>query len=142
MYNYSMYVYVYIFCVHIYSVYVYMYIYAYCQCCAHTMCKQLNIFAFEICREQTDSFLGTDQHKVSVDSRLASLDHKTNLHIKSDSKDGSSNIKDYLKEMIQFYDVEQQNISDSEEESPEAVRTCSHKTANIVTCNGSKLIRE
>ena len=79
---------------------------------------------------------------MSVDSRLASLDHQTNLHIKSDSKDGSSNIKDYLKETIQFYDVEQQDISDSEEESPKAVRTCSHTTTNVVTCNGSEMIRE
>ena len=115
----------------------------YYLCYVHMVCKQLFSFAaFEMRSEQTNSFLGTDRHKLSADSRLASLDHKINLHIKSDSKDGSSNIKDYLKEMIQFYDVEQEDISDSEEESPEAIRTCSHKTANVVTCNGSEMIRE
>ena len=79
---------------------------------------------------------------MTPENRLApSLDHKTNLHIKSDSKDGGSNIKEYLKEMIQFYDVERQDSSDSEEESPEAIRTCS-RTANVITCNGSEMIRE
>ena len=79
---------------------------------------------------------------MSAESRLASLDHKANLHIKSDSKDGSSNIKDYLKEMVQFYDVEQQDVSDSDEESPEAIWACSRTTATVITCNGSEMIRE
>ena len=90
------------------------------------------------CRKQNESQLGTDQREVLAESRLASLDHNTNLH----SKDGSSNIKEYLKEMIQFYDVEQQDMSDSDEESPEAIRTCSWTTANVITCNSSEMIRE
>ena len=89
-------------------------------------------------REQNKACPTSDQ---SPEDRLASLDHKTNLHIKSDTKDGSSNIKEYLKEMIQFYDVEQHNSSDSEEESPEAIRTQS-RTVNVITCNGSDMIRE
>lgn len=92
-------------------------------------------------REHTKSCTGGDQLETSMENRLASLDHKTNLHIKSDAKDGSSNIKEYLKEMIQFYDVERQDSSDSDGESPEAIKTCS-RTANVITCNGSEMVRE
>lgn len=95
------------------------------------------------CRERTGLSLTTDRLEMPPDnSRLAPLDHKTNLHIRSDSsKDGSSNIKEYLKEMIQFYDIERQDSSDSEEDSPEAVRTHS-RTVNTITCNGHEMVRE
>ena len=94
-------------------------------------------------RKQNESSFAMDQHEMVSENRLIpSVDHKTNLHIRSDSKDGrTSNIKEYLKEMIQFYDVERKDSSDSEEESPEAIRTCS-RTANVITCNGSEMIRE
>ena len=97
------------------------------------------------CRKQNESSFAVDQHETTPENRLApsnSVDHKINLHIKSDNKDGrTSNIKEYLKEMIQFYDVEQQDSLDSEEEIPEAIRTCS-RTANVITCNGSEMIRQ
>ena len=50
-------------------------------------------------------------------------------------------LKNNLKEMIQFYDIERQDSSVSEEDSPEALRTCS-RTANAITCNGSEMVRE
>jgi len=91
--------------------------------------------------KQTDLCVGVDRQEISPKDNLASLDHKINLHIKSDSKDGSSNIKEYLKEMIQFYDVEQQDGQNSEEDSPEVVRTLS-RTVNVITCNESEMIRQ
>ena len=94
-------------------------------------------------REQNESSVAVDQHEITPENRLApSVDHKTNLHIQSSRKDGrTSNIKEYLKEMIQFYDIERQDSSSSEEDSPEAIRTCC-RTANVITCNGSEMIRE
>jgi len=39
--------------------------------------------------------------------------------------------------MIQFYDIEQQDSSDSEDDSPQCVRTQS-----VIMCNGSEMVRE
>ena len=110
------------------------------MCIMHTLIAHS---LFNLCREENgSSIIAVDQDKASLEGRLApSLDHKTSLHIKSDDKDGKSNIKEYLKEMIQFYDVELQDSSGSEEDSPEAIRTCS-RTTNVITCNGNEMVRE
>ncbi|XP_065893569.1 probable RNA polymerase II nuclear localization protein SLC7A6OS [Dysidea avara] len=77
-----------------------------------------------------------DLQSTPPEQQQSSLDHKTSLLIKSND-DGSSNIKEYLKQMIQFYDIEQQESSDTEDDSPKCVRTQS-----VITCNGSEMVRE
>ena len=69
-------------------------------------------------------------------------DHKTDLKIygKSASKTLESNFKDYVRQMAQFYDLEEHSLETAPKTA--SVQQSKADLCDTMTCNGVEMVRE